>query len=109
MAKEWAKKFYKGKGWLNCRAAYIADRITIDGGVCEKCKDNLGYIVHHKIILTPENINDPDVTYNHNNLEYVCKPCHDEEEGHWKAKIKKSKATKDGYRFNANGEFVKIE
>ena len=82
MAKEWAKSFYNGKRWKKCRDSYIEDRISIDGGMCEECKDEQGYIVHHKIPLTPENINNPDIALNHKYLEYVCKECHDEFENH---------------------------
>lgn len=82
MAKEWAKRFYNGKRWIRCRDAYIQERILIDGGMCEECHKNLGYIVHHEIILSPENINDPDVSLNHDHLKYVCKECHDQYEGH---------------------------
>ena len=76
MAKEYAKHFYKSKAWKKCRASYIAERHTIDGGLCEICKDRLGYIVHHKKWITPENINNPDIILNHNNLQYVCLNCH---------------------------------
>ena len=82
MAKEWAKAFYKTKQWIKCRNAYIAERTMIDGGMCEECGKNLGYILHHKIVLTKENINNPDVSLNHDNLEYVCKDCHDKFDGH---------------------------
>lgn len=79
MAKEFAKKFYNSKPWKQCREAYIAHRITIDGGMCERCHKRLGYIVHHRVKLTATNINDLDVALNHCNLEYECKVCHDEE------------------------------
>lgn len=50
------------------------------GGLCERClKRGLyvpGEIVHHIVELTPENINDPDVALNWNNLELVCRDCH---------------------------------
>ncbi len=82
MAKDWAKPFYKGKAWKRCRAGYIDHRRAIDGGLCEICQDKLGYIVHHKIILTPENIHDPEVALNWENLSYECKDCHDQHEGH---------------------------
>lgn len=81
--KEFAKKFYKSKTWKKCRASYISKRRMIDGGLCEICGKRLGYIVHHKKALTPENIGDPEISLSHDNLEYVCKPCHDEEEGHF--------------------------
>lgn len=80
--KEWAKSFYKSQAWIKCRNAYIRDRINVDGGICEECKDDLGYIVHHKTYLTKENINNPDISLNFDNLEYVCKKCHDNFEGH---------------------------
>lgn len=82
MAQEWAREFYNGTKWLRCRNAYIQDRIMIDGGLCEECHNNLGYIVHHKVFLTASNISDPEISLNKNNLEYVCKDCHDQFEGH---------------------------
>lgn len=82
MAKEWAKRFYGSDQWQTCRSGYIAERIRIDGGMCQVCGVNLGYIVHHKIILTPENISNPDVSLNWENLSYECKDCHDKHEGH---------------------------
>lgn len=82
MAKGFAKAFYKSKAWERCRRGYIEERIRIDGGMCEVCGINPGYIVHHKTILTPDNINNPDVSLNWENLSWECKVCHDEEEGH---------------------------
>ncbi len=49
MAKDWAKAFYKSAAWQKCRDSYIAKRIAADGGLCEECQEELGYIVHHKI------------------------------------------------------------
>lgn len=82
MAKEWAKAFYKSKAWQRCRQAYIDQRIGVDGGLCEECQDAPGYIVHHEILLTRENLNNPEVSLNHEHMKYVCKKCHDEYEGH---------------------------
>ena len=82
MAQEFAKIFYKSKKWQRCRKSYIEYRITVDGGICEECRKSPGYIVHHKVILTEENINYPEVSLNHELLEYVCKDCHDMFEGH---------------------------
>ncbi len=79
MAKEFSKNFYNSKAWKRCRAAYINNRVLIDGGMCEKCKKELGYILHHKKELTPANIKDVDITLNHCNLEYVCHDCHNDE------------------------------
>ena len=82
MAKEWAKAFYNSKNWIKCRDAYIADRISTDGGVCEECRQQQGYIVHHEITLTPDNINNPNISLSHQHMKYVCKDCHDKYEGH---------------------------
>ena len=83
MAAEWAKPFYNSKAWKTCRKSYIQKRILIDGGMCEECHEEPIYIVHHKVILTPANINDPDIALNHCLLEGNCKRCHDEQEGHF--------------------------
>ncbi len=76
MAKDFAQGFYKSKTWQQCRDAYAASV----GGLCEEClrenKITAGEIVHHKIHLTPDNINDPAVSLNWDNLELVCRSCH---------------------------------
>lgn len=82
MAKEWAKAFYNSNKWIKCRDSYIAHRISTDGGVCEECRQQQGYIVHHEVMLTPDNINDPDISLSHQHMKYVCKDCHDKYEGH---------------------------
>lgn len=51
-------------------------------GLCEEClKKGLitpAEIVHHKIHLNGDNINDPNITLNWDNLEAVCRKCHAE-------------------------------
>ena len=89
MAKSFAKPLYDSAAWQACRRAYIAERIKIDGGLCEACGSRIGYIVHHKQAIDESNVNDVNVTLNHNNLQYVCKHCHDRMEGHF---IKSSNA-----------------
>lgn len=79
--KDFAKSFYTSRAWKNCRRAYAASV----GGLCEDCKANglitPGEIVHHKIELTPENINDPAVTLSWSNLKLVCRECHAKKHG----------------------------
>ncbi len=79
MAKDYAKAFYKSKTWENCRAGYI----KYVGGLCERCIANglynAGVIVHHKIHLTPDNIEIPEITLSYNNLELLCMDCHNKE------------------------------
>lgn len=103
MAKEFAKAFYNSSAWLRCKDSYIAERITKDGGMCEQCHKQLGYIVHHKTILTENNIHDPDIALNHVNLMYVCKDCHDQFEGHGVGK-----KTKPLFTFDENGQPISL-
>lgn len=81
MAQSFARKFYSGKPWQLCRDAY-AKSVS---GLCERClRAGLyepGTIVHHKIHLTAQNIQDADVALNWDNLELVCRKCHAEEHG----------------------------
>lgn len=74
--KEFAEKFYKSKQWKKCRELYAASV----GGLCEVCEQNgkivAGEIVHHKIFLTPENIDRPEITMDWKNLQLVCRDCH---------------------------------
>lgn len=78
MAKDFARSFYSSTMWRECRNAYASYR----GHLCERCIRrgilSHGEIVHHKIELTPENINDPNITLAFNNLELLCRPCHAE-------------------------------
>lgn len=72
----WAERFYKPKAWRECRDAYFASQ----HGICERC-EGAGRIVHHQVYLSPENINDPDVALNWENLELLCQDCHNAEHG----------------------------
>jgi 5-methylcytosine-specific restriction endonuclease McrA len=76
LAKEYAKKFYNSKAWQVCRQSFIAKRVTVDGAMCEHCGDVPGYIVDHIKEITPNNIDDPNVTLSHDNLQYLCLECH---------------------------------
>lgn len=103
MAKEWAKKFYASKAWGRCRAGYIQHV----NGLCERCyKQGLhvvGYIVHHKVMLTPSNINNPDITLNWGNLEYLCIDCHNNEH------MSKYSNTANGLIFDSNGDLINVQ
>jgi len=54
-------------------------RMGIDGGMCMRCHKEAGYIVHHKIYLTPKNIEIPEISLCFDNLEYLCLSCHSQE------------------------------
>lgn len=76
--KDYARSFYKSQAWKTCRAAYARKKHYL----CEDCLlrgiYTPGEIVHHIIEITPDNINDPRVTLNQDNLRLVCRKCHGE-------------------------------
>ena len=104
MAKKWAKAFYNSKGWIQCRDSYIAKV----HGLCEEClkhgKIEPGYILDHIIELTPENINNPEISLNHDNLQYLSLSCHNK-----KTFGKGEETTVEGLVFNEHGELVRSE
>lgn len=75
--REFARSLYKSRAWKDIREFVISR----DKGLCQRCKREgrltPGKIVHHKIPLTPANINDTRISLNPDNLEYVCKECHE--------------------------------
>ena len=96
MAKDYAKKFYNSQAWVDVRNSYYTEKF----GICERCGMS-GEIVHHKIYINPTNINDVNITLNKNNLELLCRTCHNlEHEG--------TSSTRKGIVFNANGDIVEI-
>lgn len=76
MAKDFAAGFYNSKAWRDCRRAYAKSQ----GGLCERCMSRglivPGKVVHHVQHITPDTINDPSITLNHDNLILVCQNCH---------------------------------
>ena len=76
--KEFAYSFYNSKAWKRTREAYAKSKRNL----CEICLSRgilkPGEIVHHKVHLTPDNINDPTITLSFDNLQCVCRECHAE-------------------------------
>ena len=105
MAKEYTNGFYSSKAWKECRQSFINSRMLIDGGMCQCCKLELGYIVHHINKITINNIDNNEVTLNHNNLMYVCKDCHDKI--HYED-IHNKPITKHRYTFDEYGNVKEI-
>ena len=71
------ERFYANWRWRKCRSAYAKSK----GNLCEKCLGR-GIIepgtkdqpleTHHRIPLTAENITDPKITLNWDNLVLLC-------------------------------------
>ncbi len=103
MARDFAKKFYNSKAWKKCREAY---KQSVNG-LCERCLKNGKYVVgdevHHKICLTPENINNPDITLSFENLELLCSSCHSIEHN------EKYSPVREGFGFDENGDLIEIK
>lgn len=106
MAREFAKQFYHSKEWQKCRS-YILKR---DNYLCTKC-GNPAEEVHHSKHLTPQNIMDPAITLNPDNLISLCKDCHFAEHKADKINgIKEksgSKLREEELEFDSNGYLVR--
>lgn len=92
-----AKK-YKSKKWQKLRK----QKLILDP-FCERClKKNIysaTYFIHHKEYVTDKNYKDDEIFFNIDNLESLCKKCHNEE--HFKEK--------DEYIFDENGDLIENE
>lgn len=87
--------FYHGKAWRKLSKAFLMSRYYI----CERC-GKPAVIAHHKIHLTAENVTDPNIALNPDNLEALCMDCHNAE--HFGG----GGATAAGMRFDQNGDII---
>lgn len=87
---------YKSKKWQKLRK----EKLLISP-FCERCLKqgicNSSYIIHHKEYVTDQNYEDNNVFFNIENLESLCKRCHNKE--HFKDKTE--------YMFDGNGDLIK--
>lgn len=75
------QRFYRSDTWKIARAIKIANAC----GVCEEC-GAIGTEVHHIIHLTPENVTDPSVATNQENLKLLCNECHNKAHGRFEGR-----------------------
>lgn len=96
--KPWAEKFYSSEDWKKTRLSYLDTQLHL----CERCStiENPipAKIVHHKTYLTRSNINDPNISLNHDNLEALCQDCHNKEHHKEESKLK--------YKFDEDGNII---
>ena len=97
MAREFSKSFYNSLEWKRARKAYIASKF----GICERCGKPNSKQVHHKIYLTPENVNNPEITLDFNNFELLCDVCHQREHN------EKYSPTEWGLCFDESGDLIR--
>lgn len=78
MSQRFSKKFYRSKQWEDVRDLVMKR----DHGLCQRCarmgRMTAAVEVHHIEPLTPQNIGNPDVTLNLDNLTALCHQCHRE-------------------------------
>lgn len=106
------KEFYNSKAWKSTRKnIWIKQNLLCNrchkpvyvDGISEwlpKDKRRIG-IVHHKEYLDNINIADDNITLSEDNLEGLCKDCH-EKEHH------QDISTRKGYKFDDEGNLIKI-
>jgi hypothetical protein len=71
--------FYASKAWRD-----LSFNLKLQSnGKCERCPQEVddwkNLIAHHKIRLTEENMNNPEISLNPDNIEIVCFDCHNKE------------------------------
>lgn len=74
--RDFAERLYKSKKWLKVR-----DMVwSRDKGLCQRClkegKIRPGDTIHHIIAITPDNVTDPNIALNPENLMTLCRDCH---------------------------------
>lgn len=75
--------FYTGKEWLDFRQVIIAQRTASDGFVYDEITGKRivtagDIILHHKIPLTLDNVNDANISLNPDNIQIVSFKTHNE-------------------------------
>ena len=75
--------FYRSKEWADFRQVIIAERTATDGFVYDEITGKpivkaYDIILHHKIELTLENVNDASITLNPDNIQVVSFRTHNE-------------------------------
>ena len=71
------QRFYASKRWRGLRDMLVVER----HGRCDRCgkdcsDDTSQLIAHHKEHLTDDNLKDPNVAVNPDNIEILCAHCH---------------------------------
>lgn len=95
-------RFYHSGPWKRTRKAYLDYRTALDGGLCEVCHDNLGDTVHHKTWLTDDNLDDPHIALDFENLRLECRDCHAKEKDPTKPPSRR-------YTFDENGNIIQAD
>ena len=88
-------EFYHSTAWKKLSRAFLLTKNYL----CERC-GKPAEIAHHRRYLTVENLFDPTISLNPDNLEALCRDCHNAEH------FGRGGATAAGLIFDANGNIV---
>jgi len=88
------QNFYAGKDWRELRFGLIMNQ-TVNGKFhCPKCgchiRDSKDIHGHHITELTPENVSNATISLNPDNVELICRDCHDQEHGRFGYQVEKN-------------------
>ena len=95
MPQQWAISFYNSGAWKALRREILRRAHY----TCEHCHRRAEHL-HHIIELTPENIHNPMVNLNPENLQALCRDCHNKE-------TKGCTDLRDGFIFDDCGQVVR--
>ena len=101
MGRAFSKAFYKSKEWKQVRE-YVMMR---DNYLCRHCGAPATE-VHHIKHLEPDNIMDPSITLNPDNLVSLCRDCHFEEH-RGEHGLGRQREEEYGFQFDENGMLIK--
>lgn len=90
--------FYSSAAWLNFSSMIRTSRFSI----CELCGALDAREVHHLVHINKDNINDPAVTLNADNVMLLCRHCHYAIHERGKHRVRRS-------QFDALGNIVKVQ
>lgn len=85
------KEFYSSSAWQKQRKY----KMRVENYKCKRC-GGVAIDVHHKTTLTEANVHDYEVSMRLDNLECLCRKCHNQE----------THKTKDDYMFNEKGDLI---
>lgn len=85
--------FYKSPAWIAARKL----KIMSVNSLCERC-GQIGIEVHHKERLTIDNVIDSSISLNQENLELLCRECHNKEHKRFSKEV----------RFDSEGNMLKV-
>lgn len=88
-------EFYHSTAWKRLSRAFLLSKNYI----CERC-GKPAEIAHHRRYLTAENVLNPDISLNPDNLEALCLDCHNTEH------FGQGGATAAGLTFDQHGDLI---